>query len=273
MRTAVTEPTPPLRDTVTPGVRARRSDTTTVWLDWISAVVRTVTDWPTRSADWAERLAVTTTSSSRLGSVTEVTVCALAALAASRSAAAAALTISSFLMGPIPRLTTSRRAERPRSDMETRPVATAQQCTAQQTSPFGKNPVSLGTPRPREGRPRRAGLLARGSMPVRTAFPGSPAFAFGTQWLLVRGLAAYSCVGSPGFTPEFPFHPHHWGTCRSAAIKPLREARQWSAARPPLSSSWRPGGGRGRAHRRRPAPAAEVRYRRMTSTPRASRIS
>jgi len=35
---------------------------------------------------------------------------------------------------------------------------------------------------------------------------------------MVRGLAAYSCVGSPGFTPEFPINPHLWGTCRSAAL-------------------------------------------------------
>jgi hypothetical protein len=35
---------------------------------------------------------------------------------------------------------------------------------------------------------------------------------------MTRGLAAYSCGGSPGFAPEFPFHPHRWGTCRAAAL-------------------------------------------------------
>jgi hypothetical protein len=222
---------PPLRDRLTPGVRTSRSTTSTVWLASICFVVRTVTDWPTRSAAWAERLAVTMTSPSRVESST----CAGglrrsgAGGQEKRGRGGAQVKFRSH-SGSNP-LLDNEPAERGRDRMRTRPVTTAL-ARGPTDVVIRVDPVPLGTPRPREGRPRRAGLLAHGSTPVRTAFPDRRAFTFGVQWLMVRGLAAYSCVGSPGFTPEFPFHPHRWGTCREAAIRPKRRRRQWSVWMP-----------------------------------------
>ncbi len=69
------------------------------------------------------------------------------------------------------------------------------------TSPHGKT-RSFGAPRPDEGRLRQAGLLAHGSQPIARRLPRPS-----VQWLLTRGLAAYSCGGSPGVAPEFPLSP------------------------------------------------------------------
>ena len=63
MLTPVDVPTPPLRVKLTPGVWANSSTTAGVWRASMAAWVRTVTEAPTRSIGWAERLAVTTTSS------------------------------------------------------------------------------------------------------------------------------------------------------------------------------------------------------------------
>src|ERR671912_2919023 len=63
--------------------------------------------------------------------------------------------------------------------------------------------VATGTPRPIDPTEAAmtAGLLARGSMPSATAFPGM------AQWHLERRLAAYSCGGSRGVSPHSLFTP------------------------------------------------------------------
>ncbi|VVT12694.1 hypothetical protein SPHINGO391_430058 [Sphingomonas aurantiaca] len=70
IRTPVSAPSVPLRVTVTPGVVASRSDTTTVCRRSISARSITVTAWPISLAGCATRVAVKTTSAaSAAGSV------------------------------------------------------------------------------------------------------------------------------------------------------------------------------------------------------------
>jgi len=66
-------------------------------------------------------------------------------------------------------------------------------------SPLGKF-RSLSTPRPVDGRLRQAGLLARG-WESRHHLPGSRSSG------IDAGHTAYSCGGSPGISPEFPFNP------------------------------------------------------------------
>src|ERR1700734_610496 len=61
--------------------------------------------------------------------------------------------------------------------------------------------LSLSTPRLFDGRPRQAGLLARGLKSLHH-LPGS----FDPVVFEV-GRTAYSCGGSPGFEPEFPLIP------------------------------------------------------------------
>jgi hypothetical protein len=61
MNTDVVSPGPPLRATVTPGVRSRMSLRLVSWSCWICGPVSTVTDWPTWLAGMTVRLAVTTT--------------------------------------------------------------------------------------------------------------------------------------------------------------------------------------------------------------------
>jgi len=71
-------------------------------------------------------------------------------------------------------------------------------------------PRSSGTPCPAEERPRQAGLLAHGS-----TLSGRLLETFGSNGAMAGSLAAYSCRGSAGVPPNFPFHPltgnlSHW---------------------------------------------------------------
>src|SRR3546814_4361086 len=72
------------------------------------------------------------------------------------------------------------------------------------------HPRPLGTPCPREERRRRAGLLARGSTPVRTAFSGS--FDPNGMWSDGSPLTVAGAAGT--FTP-FPFSSPLPGNLRS----------------------------------------------------------
>jgi hypothetical protein len=62
----VVEPGPPLRVTLTPGVRTSRSTHGERLAGLDGALVRTVTDWPIFWIGWAVRVAVTTSSATPL---------------------------------------------------------------------------------------------------------------------------------------------------------------------------------------------------------------
>jgi hypothetical protein len=187
MRTWVEPPTPPLRVTLTPGVRDSRSETTTAWRWRRVSAVMTVMLTGTSDSLSAARPAVTTTWSTSLASSTG--------------------SAASTWLGR------ARREGRPpgpgrKSSAFSNPPCAATKAgprirTGLTMSPRGKRTPSYGAPRPDEGRPRRAGLLARGSMPVRVAFPA----VLRREWPVANDTRArrLQLRGQPGFHTRVPF--------------------------------------------------------------------
>ena len=184
IRTAVTPPGPPLRVTPTPGVVASRSETTRAWRSRITSPGMTVTLRPLSAAATGVRLATTTSGSTAVpGGVTAraVAPASMARLMApsferQATAGAAATGVSG------PRARTGPVCRRSGETPSSRRTPARRMTTASGRSPGSRVTVPCASP----------------SRPGPRGFPASG--------LVTRGLAAYSCGGSPGLAPEFPFH-------------------------------------------------------------------
>lgn len=126
-----------------------------------------------------------------------------------------------------------------------------------------RSPRTPGAPCPDEERPRQAGLLACGSAPIRP--PSQDRYPNGD---LARWLTAYSCRGSPGFAPEFPFDPRErnlsrrWAYCEAAGGasvgQPPRPVRRSIGPRDDARAESWPDGPTGGADRRRLRPGTSA---------------
>ena len=178
----VSVPSPPLRDTVTPGVVASRSESATVWRCSIVARSITVTAWPTSPASCGTPAAVTTMSSA------DGVSCANAGLAA-----IAAVESNNNLKRTICGLPRMRRCARLRA-------ASKRRSLEEKTSP-------ARTTRPREG------STVVGRSPGFRVFAGAPPS---------RGRNPSGMSGAPAIrsqlrgqhrscgrtrAPDFPFDP------------------------------------------------------------------